>query len=92
MDQPAAASFRFTRTQAGLGLVASGAWSAALIEQWPRLTAIGPICGESSGFLSLLGHCPACYVATAASIGFFMSIAQTRLQPARALASRRSRV
>ena len=83
MAQPA--SLATTRALLGLGAIA--AWTQALITEWPRLTAFGPICSEASGFLGLGGHCPACYVAAALTVGFLLSFvpqAQMQLQKARA--------
>jgi len=50
-------------------LVAAGALFAGVMI-WRQmalvsLTAYGPICGGHGGVLSVLGHCPACYVAAA---------------------------
>jgi len=44
------------------GLGALVLWSAVLAQAWPRLTALGPICGEPQ---ALLGHCPLCWPAAA---------------------------
>ncbi len=44
-----------------LGLSAITLWATILVREWPRITALGGICGETGG----LGHCAACYVATA---------------------------
>jgi hypothetical protein len=52
------------------------AWTQALITEWPRLTAIGPICGESSGFLGFVGHCPACPVGAALTLGLMLTYAR----------------
>jgi hypothetical protein len=35
-------------------------WLAVLANEWPRLTALGRICGEPR---ALLGHCPLCWPA-----------------------------
>ena len=67
-----------------LGAGAIAAWTQALITSWPRLTAFGPICGEASGMFGLSGHCPACSVAVALSVGFLLSlIPQPEVQPQR---------
>jgi hypothetical protein len=47
------------------GLSAVALWTGILISEWPRLTAVGVICGESTGYS---GHCPACYVAAALTL------------------------
>lgn len=51
------------------GLASGGAalalWGGILVAEWPRLTAIGMICGEDS---SLFGHCAACYPAAALTV------------------------
>jgi hypothetical protein len=51
------------------GLASGGAalalWGGILVAEWPRLTAIGMICGEES---SLFGHCAACYPAAALTL------------------------
>lgn len=74
-------------SRALLGLGAIAAWTQALITEWPRLTAFGPICSEASGFLGLGGHCPACYVAAALSVGFLLSfVPQPRAQTQKARA------
>jgi len=68
-----------------LGVGALAAWTQALITSWPRLTAFGPICGESSGLLGFVGHCPACYVGAALTLGLMLTYAR-RPEVQRALA------
>lgn len=41
---------------------ASILWLGVVIREWPKLSSIGAICGDSSAFL---GHCPLCYPAAA---------------------------
>jgi len=52
-------------TGAVAGLSAAALWTGILIYEWPRLTALGVICGEPPAHL---GHCAACYVAAALTL------------------------
>lgn len=44
---------------------ASALWVSAIVDDWPRMTATGSLCGEANG---LLGHCAACAPAAALTL------------------------
>ena len=47
------------------GLASASLWTAALIDEWPRMMALGVICDETG---RIFGHCPACLPAAALAI------------------------
>lgn len=55
------------------GVAALVAWAVALQQSLPRMLA-GPICSARGDAFVFAGHCPACYVAVALSIGFLASL------------------
>lgn len=63
-----------------LGLGAAGAWLAALDAAWNRWNALalGPICGETTGWALLPGHCPACPSAVVLTALLALTIAARR--------------
>ena len=72
------------------GAAAVVAWSAALFQALPRLTA-GPLCSARSDLLSLAGHCPACFVAAGLTLVFLASLASPAASVSAVPATRSSR-
>jgi hypothetical protein len=67
-------------TTLALALAAAGAWMAALATAWTRWNALalGPICGEAKGLLSLPGHCAACPLALTLTAALTLSLVSAR--------------
>jgi len=64
---------------------ASSLWAMVLVNQWSELTAIGGLCREAVG---AIGHCWACYPASALSLAAltFAGLAASSRTPANATA------
>jgi len=63
-----------------LGLAAAGAWLAALDAAWNRWNALalGPICGETTDWTLLPGHCVACPTAVILTVLLALTVAARR--------------
>lgn len=69
------ATFRFIAPL--VGATALVAWTIALAQALPRLLA-GPLCSSRQDAWALAGHCPACFVASALTILFGISLVLAR--------------